>query len=552
MSGSKWIRNLCDTATMKKWMPLILLACTQFVMVLDSSVMNVSISQIVTDLDTTIEGVQLAITAYTLVMAAFMLVGAKIGDIWGCRKALIVGSMVYATGSLITAISPSLPVLLFGWSLIEGLGAALVMPAIAALIVNTYEGRERALSYGVIGGISGAAIAVGPVIGGWVTTSFTWRYVFVAEVVVLITVLSLRRFLTHVAPTANAQLDVRGAALSALGLSVLVFGVLKSSTWGWLQPLNPPQIGGRELAPLGFSPVAFVILIGFGVLWMFARGLDRRRQAGQPVLIDLSMLSIPDMRSGLSTLLMQQLILLGTFFVLPVYLQVVLGLNAFETGVKLLPLSLALLLFAMAGPRMAAKRSPRTVVWIGLVCLASGALTLASAVDAQLDQQRFNVGLALLGAGAGLLMSQLGNVIMSSVGADKSNEAGGLQGTAQNLGASLGTALVGSVLLAGLSVGFVKNIEESSVLPTDVKSAIVAKAESNGVGTVPLTTIRKLATDAGLEDDEVEAVVDSYGTAQLKALRTSLFVVGIFALLAFWPSRRLPSSPLVPDKVASA
>src|SRR6266516_7496191 len=178
---------------MRKWLPLIILASAQFVMVLDSSVMNVSISQIVADLNTTIQGVQLAITAYTLVMAAFMLVGAKLGDIWGRDRAFAVGLTVYAAGSLTTAISPNLTVLLFGWSLVEGLGAVLVSPAIAALTAANYEGKDRAFAYGMIGGAAGAAIAAGPLIGGWVTTTFSWRYVFVGEVVVVIAILIVHR-----------------------------------------------------------------------------------------------------------------------------------------------------------------------------------------------------------------------------------------------------------------------------------------------------------------------------------------------------------------------
>ena len=222
---------------MRKWLPILILASAQFVMVLDSSVMNVSISQIVDDLDTTIQGVQLAITAYTLVMAAFMLVGAKLGDIWGRDRVFAIGLVVYGLGSLITAISPNLTVLLFGWSLIEGLGAVLVIPAIAALIVANYEGKDRALAYGIIGGVAGAAIAVGPLIGGWVTTDVQLALVFAGEIVIVIAILLVRRSMRP-APAAEhpPKLDFVGAALSAVGLGLIVFGILKSSEWGWIKP----------------------------------------------------------------------------------------------------------------------------------------------------------------------------------------------------------------------------------------------------------------------------------------------------------------------------
>src|SRR5688572_21100001 len=181
-----------ETSSGSLGLPIVFLAAAQFVMVLDSSVMNVSISQIVEDLDTNIQGVQLAITAYTLVMAALMLAGAKLGDIIGRDRTFAIGLGIYGLGSLTTAFSPSLPVLLIGWSLIEGIGAALVMPAIVALVAATYPGQQRAVAFGIVGGIAGVAIAVGPLIGGWVTTEFTWRYVFAGEVVVVAIILLFR------------------------------------------------------------------------------------------------------------------------------------------------------------------------------------------------------------------------------------------------------------------------------------------------------------------------------------------------------------------------
>ena len=451
----------------------MILGAAQFVMVLDSSVMNVSISQIVADLNTSVQGVQLAITMYTLVMAAFMLVGAKLGDIWGRDRAFAIGLAVYGLGSLTTALSPNLTVLLIGWSGIEGLGAVLVIPAIAALIVTNFEGKDRALAYGIIGGVAGAAIAVGPLIGGWVTTTWSWRYVFVGEVAIVIAVLLARRRMKP-APRAERKpkLDYVGAVLSAIGLGLAVFGILKSSSWGWIKPLGAPVIAGHEITPFGFSVVPFLIGGGVALLAGFAHWEEHRERLGLDTLLDRTMLKIDTMRAGLSTLLMQQLILLGTFFVLPVYLQVVLGLDAFETGKKLFPMSVTMLLAAAAGPRLAGRLSPKRVAQLGLAALAIAAFFLVGTIDVELNERGFAWALALFGVGAGLLLSQLGNVIMSSVGPDQSNEAGGLQGTAQNLGASLGTALIGSVLIAGLTTGFVTRIEQNPAVPPDVQQSL--------------------------------------------------------------------------------
>ena len=539
---------------MRRWFPLIILAAAQFVMVLDSSVMNVSISQIVADLDTTVTGVQAAITAYTLVMAAFMLVGAKLGDIWGRDRAFAIGLAVYGLGSLTTALSPNLGVLLFGWSLVEGLGAVLVIPAIAALTAANYEGKERAFAYGIIGGVAGAAIAVGPVIGGWVTTYFTWRLVFVGEVVVVLVILVVRKRMQPAPrPEHPPKLDVVGAALSAVGLGLIVFGILQSSSWGWVQPLDSPTIGGNEITPFGFSLVPFLIVGGVFLLWFFGVWEERRERLKLDTLLERALLRIEALRAGLATLMSQQLVLMGTFFVLPVYLQVVLGLNAFETGKRLLPMSVTMLIAALLGPKLAARLAPRLVVQIGLVAISVAAFVLMGTIDVELNDTAFKLSLALFGVGAGLLMSQLGNVIMSSAPPGKTNEAGGLQGTAQNLGASLGTALIGSVLLGGLLTGFTTRIAENTALSEPVRAEIQA-ATQEGIEIVTTEQANATAIAAGLSAAEADAVTADYADAQLEALKKAMLGVALLALLSLLFTRRLPGKPSTggPEALLSA
>jgi EmrB/QacA subfamily drug resistance transporter len=525
---------------LRKWLPVVILGSAQFVMVLDSSVMNVSISQIVADLDTTIQGVQLAITAYTLVMAAFMLVGAKLGDIWGRDRVFAIGLGVYGAGSLTTALSPNLSVLLLGWSLVEGLGAALVIPAIAALIAANYDGKERALAYGIIGGVAGAAIAAGPLIGGWVTTTFSWRYVFAAETVTVIVILASRRSMRS-APRVERrpQLDLVGVALSALGLGFAVYGILKSSQWGLIEPRGALTIGGHEITPFGFSVVPFLILTGIALLGAFAIWEERRERQGRDTLLDRSLLRIEQLRAGLTTLMMQQLILLGTFFVLPVYLQVVLGLDAFETGKRLFPMSVTMFIAAMAGPRLAAGLAPKRVAQAGLLALTAASVFLLATIDVELNETGFAVALAVFGIGAGLLLSQLGNVIMSSVDPAKINEAGGLQGTAQNLGASLGTALIGSVLIAALTNSFIERVQQNPAVPEDVRERVTHVAQK-GIPVVAVADVEQAGVDAGLTDDQAKAIADDYGDAQLQGLKRAIGAVAIFALLALWFTRGLP------------
>ena len=525
---------------MRKWLPLIILASAQFIMVLDSSVMNVSISQIVSDLNTTVTGVQSAITMYTLVMAAFMLVGAKLGDILGRDRAFGLGLAVYGLGSLITSLSPDLTVLLIGWSGIEGLGAVLVIPAIAALTAANYEGKERAFAFSMIGGAAGAAIAAGPLIGGYVTTTWSWRYVFVGEVVVVIAVLIVHRRMKRAPkPEHPPRLDYGGAALSAVALGLIVFGILKSSTWGWIKPLAAPTIDGHKITPLGFSLVPFLIIVGFVVLGWFLAWEERRERIGRSTLLNRALLKIETLRAGLSSLAALQLIVMGTFFVLPVYLQVVLGFDAFETGKRLFPMSVSMLAAALIGPKVAVRFGPRAVVQVGLGAMAIAALVLVGTIDVKLNGTAFALSLVFFGIGAGLLMSQLGNVIMSSAPPKETNEAGGLQGTAQNLGASLGTALIGSVLLLGLLNGFNSRIQQNPAVPADVKTQISAATE-DGIAIVTAEQAHQALLDAGLKPADADAVTADYSDAQLNALKTSMLTVAFLAVLSFWFTRRLP------------
>jgi Na+/melibiose symporter-like transporter len=343
------------------------------------------------------------------------------------------------------------------------------------------------------------------------------------------------------------RLDLVGVALSAAGLGLAVFGILKSSEWGLVEPRGALTIGGTEITPFGFSVVPFFILAGCGCLAAFALWEQRRDRQGRDALLDRSLLRIAPLRAGLTTLMMQQLILLGTFFVMPVYLQVVLGLDAFDTGKRLFPMSVAMFVAAMAGPRLAAGFAPKRVAQAGLVALLIAAVLLLGTIDVELDETEFAVALVVFGIGAGLLLSQLSNVIMSSVDPSKTNEAGGLQGTAQNLGASLGTALIGAVLIGALISGFVSRVEQNPKIQPDVRDR-VSQAVEKGIPIVPVEQVEKAVADAGVPQDQAQAIADDYGKAQLQGLKRAIGAVGIFALLALWFTRGLPGRAPPPGR----
>ncbi len=513
---------------------LVALATAQFVMVLDQSVMNVSISTLVSDFDTTVTTIQAVITLYSLVMAMFMLAGAKIGDIVGRRRAFVIGLVIYAAGSALTAAAPSVAVLALGWSILEGLGASLVLPALAALIAGNFEGKHRKAAYAVLGGVAGAGIAVGPIVGGWATSELTWRVVFVGEVVLVAFILLMVRYVGDSVRSGPApKLDVVGVALSATGLGAIVLGTLQSSTWGWVQPKDSP------VEPFGFALTIFVIACGGALLWAFLAWQRHREATGTDPLVHTELLKIPSLRAGLGGLFSQNLILMGVFFVVPLYMQLVLGLNALETGLKMLPVSITMFVFAALGSRLSARFSVRSIVRVGLGCAAAAVFILIGVVSPTLDDAGFAWSMAVLGVGMGLIASQLGNVVQSSVDASGRAEAGGLQFTGQQLGSSMGVALIGAIVLAGLTNVFVSNVQSSPEISAEVNRQVGVAAES-GLDFVSTDQIQAAAESAGLTAGEATAVVVAYEDAQLKSLRAGLLAAGLLALLSLTTTRNLP------------
>jgi EmrB/QacA subfamily drug resistance transporter len=506
--------------------------------------MNVSITQLVEDFDTDVTAIQAVITLYTLVMAAFMVTGGKLGDMWGRRRAFTIGLVVYGVGSGLTAVAPTLPVLALGWSIIEGLGATLVLPALAALVGGNYQGKDRAVAYGVIGGLAGAGIAVGPLLGGWVTTYLTWRLVFAGEVVVVVGILFAVRWIEDAErPSRPPQLDLVGAGLSVVGLALVVLGVLQSSTWGWLQPRNSPW------TPFGLSLTPFVIGAGLVTLVLFRDWQLRRERIGKDPLIRFELFHIAPLRSGLSMLLAQNLILLGLFFAIPLYLQVVQGFDAFETGLRLLPVSVTMFVTAVCGPALGRRASPRRIVQVGIIVLVVATLWLLGTIDPQIDNLSFGLAMALLGVGMGLLASQLGNVVQSSVGASARSEVGGLQYTAQNLGSSLGTALIGSVLIGALANAFTRYIDEDPRVSAAVEEEVGVALQS-GISFISTDAARSALEATDIPTDEINALVENYANAQLMGLKIALLAAAAIALASYRFTRALPSEPLAGEEPA--
>jgi MFS family permease len=515
---------------------LLTLASGQFLMTLDSSVMNVSIATVAKDVGTTVTGIQGAITAYTLVMAALMITGAKIGAIIGRKRAFAIGCVIYGCGSLTTSLAQSLPVLLFGWSFLEGVGAALILPAIVALVAGNFPTERRPAAYGLVAAAGAVAVAVGPLIGGFFTTYLSWRLVFAGEVVIVLAILVLARRIADAPVEKRPQLDVVGAVLSALGLGLLVFGVLRSGEWGWVQP----KADGPSWA--GLSPTVWLVIAGLFVIWLFFQWQTRRESRGQEPLVRPAMFRNRQLTGGLTMFFFQYLVQAGFFFVVPLYLSVALGLSAIETGVRILPLSVTLLAAAIGIPRFLPHVSPRLVVRAGLLSLLAGTVILLGALDPDAGAEVVFVPMLLVGLGIGALASQLGAVTVSAVPDDESPEVGGVQNTMTNLGASLGTALAGSLLIATLTSAFIANIQQNPVIPTSVKEQAGIEL-AGGVPFVSDADLEAALDDANVSPETTEAALDEYGDARLAGLRSALAILAVLSVVALFLARSIPTRP---------
>ncbi len=513
---------------------LATLAAGQFVMALDTTVMNTAIATVADDVGTTVTGIQTAITLYTLVMASLMITGGKLGEILGRKRAFSIGCVVYACGSFTTSLAPNLTVLMIGWSFLEGLGAVLIMPAIVALVASNFGRSERPRAYGLVAAAGAIAAALGPVIGGAFTTYASWRWVFAGEVIIILVILAMARRISDTPAEEGVRLDLGGTALSALGLGLIVLGILRSGTWGFVQP----KPGAPEW--LGLSPVIWMILAGGVALTLFLAWENRRIERGQGALFDPTMLRNLQLRNGVMSFLFMFLVQAGIFFAVPLFLSIALGLSAIETGVRLLPLSLSLLLFAAGIPKVFPQASPRRVVRLGFMSLFAGLVLLVALLDAGAGPEIVTWPLLLAGAGLGAMASQLGSVTVSAVPDEQSGEVGGLQNTGTQLGASIGTALAGAVLISALTASFFTGIQANPAVP----DSVATQAQTELAGGIPFISDDDLKTalsDAHVPAATADAVVETNEQSRIDGLRVAVSILALFSLVALPFTRGIPT-----------
>lgn len=520
---------------------LLLLAAAQFILTLDTTVMNVSISTLVVDLHTTVSGIQSAITFYTLVMAAFMIAGAKVGDIIGRKKAFIIGLIIYGIGSLITGLSVNVTMLKFGWSLLEGLGAALVIPAMLALISGNFkDGASRAKAFGGVAAMAAIGAAAGPIIGGLLTTYATWRLAFLGEVVVVAIIL-LRQSVIKDVPFEGKRpdFDYLGMFLCAAGLASLVQGILFISSYGLVKARTSGSWFGHVFQAGGLSPAIMLILLGLLILGVFTLFELWSFREKKPTLVDLKLLGRVAVRGGTLTVMSQQFIIAALMYTLSLYLQMELGYSAFRTGVALLPLSLAILLLAASAARLASRFTPKSIIVVGYVLMVVSMAAIGFKFVINPTATNFAVILFIMGAGIGLVVSQLQNLVLSSVSSDQASETSGLLSTFQNLGASLGTAIAGAAMIAVL-ISVATGLVSQSASFTSSQQAHI-----NSQITEQAAIVSNQAFEAGsdhLPSSDQAALSSINSQARQDALSYSFIIIAILGLFGLFAALSLPKA----------
>jgi EmrB/QacA subfamily drug resistance transporter len=458
----------------KKWGALIVLSLALAIIVIDTTLLNVSLSAIIRDLNTDIQHFQWVISAYSLMLAAFTITGGRLGDIFGRKRMFVLGAIIFAIGSFIASISSSVGILIIGESIIEGIGAALMMPATASILVTTFKGRDRAIAFGVWGGIAAAAAAIGPLLGGYLTTYYSWRWGFRINLVVAAVLVIFSYLIKDSRDTEEKpEIDYLGVVLSALGLFGITFAIIEASRYGWWYAKETFMIGSFALNLFGnLSITVFSFVWGLIFLMLFFLWEVTIEKRGHTPLVSIKLFQNKRYSSGLTTTAVMSLGQTGMFFALPVFFQAVGGLDAFHTGLGLLPLSLSVLIGAPLSAYVVKWLYPKTLVILGLAISVMAYIVLILSLSVTATPLTLTPGLILFGLGMGLVMAQITNITLSAVSPQESGEASGVNNTMRQVGSTLGSAIIGSILVTMIASGLRSGVESSTVIPLELKATI--------------------------------------------------------------------------------
>ena len=537
------------------WSPMIAAALALFIVVVDSTMMNVAVPTIVKDLQTNVTTVQGIISLYSLVMASLMLVGGKLGSLHGVKKIFLVGVVIYGVGTLVAAVSWNVQILALGWSLLEGVGAAMILPLAYALLVTNYEPKQQAVGFGILGGVSASAAAVGPILGGILTTYASWRWGFAMEVIIAIAIFPFAKYIVEKKTAeSGTTLDWVGSILSIVGLFSLVLGLILAGRYGWWTATRPFMIGDTQLDLFGLSPTPF--LVGFGLIFLvgFVHWQRHREKEDKTPLVSMRVLGNGVFITGVTSNIFQSMVITGMLFIIPLFLQSAVGYSAFESGLAILPFSVMTFLVSLGSSSWSEKLPAKWLIQAGIVFMIVGLILFYGQISLKITIGQMIIPMGVFGIGMGLLMAHLVNLILSSVDAKDSPEASGTNNAMDQLGNSLGTAVVGSLLMAfflGNMVDAALRTENISVSPQE-RTQIIAQLED---AREVITQEEYNSFMGTLPQDVQQGIKQTQEASIIKAMEDTLLVVAIllfimFLLTTFLPKREEKIAPV--DRIADA
>jgi EmrB/QacA subfamily drug resistance transporter len=523
----------------RKWLPLVVLAMALAIIIIDTTILNVSLRTIIGDLHTDIRSIQWVVTAYALMLAAFTITGGRLGDLFGRKKMFVVGAVIFAVGSFITSISHHVGLLVIGEAIIEGIGAVLMLPATASLLLSNYQGRDRAVAFGIWGGIAAASAALGPVVGGWLTTHYSWRWAFRINIVVAL-LLIIGSWVIKEARSNDKKpsLDIVGVILSSLGLLSIVYGFIEASNYGWWKAKEQLVLLGHTLNLGSFSVTPIFVALGLIILGFFIAWQKHRMTQGKTPLVSLDLFRNREFVTGSLITAIMSIGMAGLSFSIPVFLQGVRNLDPLHTGIAMLPMPLAILVSAPLSAFIVKFIQPKRLVQIALLITIAGFIVMRQALGVDASVWSLAPGFAIFGFGMGLMFAQLSNLTLSAVSVQESGEASGVNNTFRQLGQTLGSAILGAILISSLGSNLISGVQASPVIPEQAKPAIsqtVNEQASNiefgensaALESIPATIKQELTKITHSATTDASRDVTVYGAGfMFLALLSSFFLVG--------------------------
>lgn len=527
--------RLADGSARRKWAGLIFISLGVAMIIVDSTIVNVAIPQIIKDLGITSTDAQWVQDVYTLVFAALLLVAGRVADRLGRRLVFLAGIVIFVTGSVLAASAGSGLTLIVS-RVVQGVGGSMILPTSLSLLNAGFRGRERGIAFAVWGSTIGGTAALGPLLGGWLTTSFSWRWAFVINVPIGVAVIAGLLLLVPESRSGEPERgnDILGAVLIATGLAGIVFALIEGRSDGWWARARPVGLLGVTMTTR-LSPVPIAAAVGIASLVAFALAERRRNRLGKAVLLDFRLFSIPSFRNGNIAAAIVSLGEFGILFALPLWIENVLGLTAFDTGLLLLPLAVGSFAASGFGAQAGAARGALFVVRLGIALEIAGVLGLALVISVHTAPWELVIPLFVYGAGIGLATAQLTGVVLADVPVSQSGQGSGTQSTARQVGSALGIAILGTILFSVLG-GQLRSELTGSRLPPPAQGAIIASVKDSAGASIGGLKARP-ATAAAARDAQRALSTATRWTAVSAAGFLSL---GLAASLSLGASRRSP------------